>query len=113
MNKQEFQTSKETTWRNHLARHAASSKSISAIWRDEAISQANFHVWRTKLASDTNECAAAPTPAATFIDLGAVSGAIVSAAPERSTPIQAPPAMPGIDIRIDLGGGVVLTIARR
>ena len=120
MNKQEFQTSKEASWRNHLARHAASGKSIAAFCRDEAISQANFHVWRTKLANATNEDAAVPTPtptpASTFIDLGAVSSAIVRRASEPSPapePIHAPPAMPGLDIRIDLGGGVVLTIARR
>lgn len=116
MNKQEFQTSKEATWRNHLARHAASGKSIAAFCRDEAISQANFHVWRAKLANATNEPAAAPTPASTFIDLGAVSSAIVRRGPDPSPapePIRAPPTMPGLDIRIDLGGGVVLTIARR
>ncbi|MFS2004585.1 IS66 family insertion sequence element accessory protein TnpA [Duganella sp. CT11-25] len=117
MNKQEFQTSKEASWRNQLARHAASGKSIAAFCRDEAISQANFHVWCTKLANATNGGAAVPpTPASTFIDLGAVSSAIVRRAPEPSPapgPIHAPPATPGLDIRIDLGGGVVLTIARR
>jgi hypothetical protein len=116
MNKQELQTSKEAGWRNHLARHAASGKSIAAFCRNEAISKANFHVWRTKLANSTNERAAAPTSASTFIDLGAVSSTIDSAAAEHSpapTPIHAPPAGSGLEIRIDLGGGVVLTIARR
>jgi hypothetical protein len=122
MNKQDFKTSKEATWRSHLARHAASGKSIAAFCRGEAISQANFHVWRTKLANATNEGAAVPTPtptptpASTFIDLGAVSSTIVRRAPEPSPApesIHVPLAMPGLDIRIDLGGGVVLTIARR
>jgi hypothetical protein len=112
MGKLEFQTSKEATWRNHLARHAASGKSIAAFCRDEAISQANFHVWRTKLANGANERAAVPTPASTFIDLGAVSSTIPSAGPAHS-PTPVPLAMSGIDIRIDIGGGVVLTIARR
>ncbi|MES2151293.1 MAG: hypothetical protein V4508_16075 [Pseudomonadota bacterium] len=102
MNKQELQTSKEASWRNHLARHAASGKSIAAFCRDEAISQANFHVWRTKLANATNEGAAAPTPASTFIDLGAVSSAIVRRVPEPSPapePIRARPAKhPRFDI---------------
>ena len=112
MGKLESQTSKEATWRNRLARHAASGKSIAAFCRDEAISQANFHVWRAKLTNGEDEHAAPPTPQSTFIDLGVVNGAIAGAAPEHS-PAQAPLAMPGIDIRIDLGGGVVLTIARR
>ncbi|WP_332879767.1 IS66 family insertion sequence element accessory protein TnpA [Massilia sp. S19_KUP03_FR1] len=63
MDKQEFQISKGATWRNRLARHAGSGKSIAAYCRDEAISQANCHVWRTKLANGTNERAAAPTSA--------------------------------------------------
>lgn len=77
------------------------------------ISQASFHLWRTKLANGTDKRAAAPTPASTLIDLGTVRSAMVSAAPAQSTPTQAPLTMPGIDIRIDLGGGVVLTIVRR
>lgn len=120
MNKQELKTSKEASLRNHLARHAASGKSIAAhhaaFCRDEAISQANFHGWRTKLANATNEGVALPTPVSTFIDLGAVSSAIAHSGPKPSPapePIHVPPAMPSLDIRIDLGGGVVLTIARR
>ncbi|ATQ77078.1 hypothetical protein CR152_23105 [Massilia violaceinigra] len=116
MNKQELQTSKEATWRKHLALHAASGKSIAAFCRDQAISQANFHVWRTKLANGASESAAVRAPIATFIDPGAVSSATASIAPEHSsasTPIQESPAMSGIDLRIDLGGAVVLTIARR
>jgi hypothetical protein len=59
-----------------------------------------------------NEHAARPAPQATFIDLGAVNSAVGSRATEYA-PAPAPLAMSGIDIRIDLGGGVVLTIARR
>jgi putative transposase len=110
MEKRESQTSKEATWRNHLARHASSGKSIAAFCRDEAISAGNFHAWRTKLTNGANEHAARPAPQATFIDLGAVNSAVGSRATEHAL---APLAMSGIDIRIDLGGGVVLTIARR
>ena len=83
MNKQEFQTSKEATWHNPLARHAASGKSFAPFCRDEAISQANVHVWCTKLANANHKGAAVPTPASTLIDLDAVRSAIVSRAPER------------------------------
>lgn len=70
MDKLESQTSKEATWRNRLARHAASGKSIAAFCRDEAISQANFHVWRAKFTNGANEHAAPPTPQSTFIVSG-------------------------------------------
>lgn len=49
---------------------------------------------------------------AAFIDLGIikdVAGASVTADGPASVPTQAA----GIDVRIDLGGGVVLTITRR
>ena len=38
MGKQQAQTSKEMIWRDHLARHAASGKSIAAFCRTESIS---------------------------------------------------------------------------
>ena len=85
MSMQEFHTSKETTLRNHLARRAASGESIAASCRDEAISKANFHAWRTKQADGTNEHTAVPTLASTFIDLGAVSSTIVSAVSAHSS----------------------------
>lgn len=69
MDKLEPQTSKEATWRDRLARHAASGKSIAAFCRDDAISAASFHLWRTKLANDGNEQAARPpAPQSAFID---------------------------------------------
>jgi hypothetical protein len=72
MEKLESQTSKEATWRNHLARHAASGESIAAFCRDEAISAGNFYAWRSKQRAGTAELSAAPR-GATFIDLGAVT----------------------------------------
>jgi hypothetical protein len=107
----ESQISKDATWRNHLARHAASGKSIAAFCRDEAISAGNFYSWRSKLRDGAPEFSVAPR-GATFIDLGAVSSAIVGETPEHVL-APAPLALSGIEIRIDLGGGVVLTIVRR
>jgi hypothetical protein len=42
MDKLQVQAAKEMTWRDHLMRHAASGKSITAFCRAEDISQANF-----------------------------------------------------------------------
>ena len=49
MDKLQSQAVKEATWRERLARHASSGKSIAAFCREEDISQANFYAWRTKL----------------------------------------------------------------
>lgn len=111
MGKQQAQTSKEMIWRDLLARHAASGKSIAAFCRTEAISRGNFYAWRTKLHGGA---AGLPVPATqpSFIDLGALTSTVAIAA-ERSpalTPARSP--TPSIDLRIALGGGIVLTVTR-
>lgn len=110
MDKLESHTSKEAAWRSRLLRHAQSGKSIAAFCRDEAVSTASFHIWRSKLAA-VDTPAAQATPRAAFIDLGAIK--TVGAAFMAHPPASAPVPTPGIDIRIDLGGGIVLTITRR
>ena len=95
--------SKQSIWRNHLARHASSGKSISAFCRDEAISEGNFYAWRSRLrvatVNTTSRLQKKPAP---FIDLGAVKG----------NSKNAPCANSNIEVHIDLGGGVSLTITR-
>lgn len=49
MGTRQAQASKVRIWRDHLARHAASGKSIIEFCRTETISQGNFYAWRTKL----------------------------------------------------------------
>ena len=112
MSKQQVQTSKEAIWRDHLARHATSGKSIAAFCRTEPISQGNFYAWRTKLGVGA---AGLPDPAVppTFIDLGAVTNTVAATAERSPAPTPSRSPTPSIDLRIDLGGGIVLTIIRR
>jgi hypothetical protein len=111
MDKLQVQAAKEMTWRDHLTRHAASGKSIAAFCRAEDISQANFYAWRTKLRGGVVGLTVASTDTA-FIDLGAVSR---PAADQDITPLPTLRAVvnSSIELRIDLGGGLVLTITRR
>ncbi|MBC7501935.1 MAG: hypothetical protein H7315_15790 [Herminiimonas sp.] len=111
MAKLQSQTSKEMVWRDHVVLDAASGMSIAALCRDEAISEGNFYAWRTKLRFGKSDLSA-PPPRSTFIDLGAVNS-FGGSTTAKDLPAPSPPAMPCFDIRIDLGGGVVLTIARR
>ena len=60
MDKLHTKAAKEMIWRGHLARHAASGKSIAAFCRVEQISQANFFAWRTKLRGCAIDLAAPP-----------------------------------------------------
>ena len=103
-------------------RHAASGKSIAVFCRAEGISQANFYAWRTKLRGCSVGLTVASTDTA-FIDLGAVSrpaadqGAkpLPTPATATATPVPTLRAVvnSSIELRIDLGGGLVLTITRR
>ncbi|WP_075791477.1 IS66 family insertion sequence element accessory protein TnpA [Massilia putida] len=111
MDKLESHISKEAAWRSRLLRHAQSGKTIAAFCRDESVSTASFHIWRSKLAAASRHAATPGQPAA-FIDLGTIantSGVTAMVHPPAS--VSTPTA--GIDIRIDLGGGTVLTITRR
>ena len=122
MDKLHTQVAKEMIWRDHLARHAASGKSIAAFCRGEQISQANFYAWRTKLRGGAIDLAL-PTADRTFIDLGALSRPAadqdITHLPTAAAATSAPTATPraavssSIELRIDLGGGIVLTITRR
>ena len=94
--------SKESTWRNHLARHAASGKSVANFCRDEAISESNFYAWRARLRIATTHPSRLQKKPAPFIDLGVVQG----------SSIKAPFANANIEVHINLGGGVSLTITR-
>lgn len=119
MDKLQSQAVKEITWREHLARHASSGKSIAAFCRDEDISQANFYAWRTKLRGGAIDLAL-PTADRTFIDLGAVSRPAADqdithlpTAAAASAPTQRAAVSSSIELHIDLDGGIVLTITRR
>lgn len=109
MGKLESQNLKEAVWRSRLLRHAQSGKSIAAFCRDESVSTASFHIWRAKLAAADGHGVMQHTP---FIDLGALKD-VVGASVTADGPASLPTGAAGIDVRIDFGGGVVLTITRR
>jgi hypothetical protein len=113
MGKLESDSAKEATWRNHLARHAASGMSIAAFCRAEGISAANFYAWRARLANEVHDRIVRPMPQSGFIDIGAVNGVVESGATGHSPAPTSPARSLGTDIRIDLGDGIVLTITRR
>ena len=72
MEKLESQSSKEAAWRSRLLRQAQSGKTIAAFCRDESVSTASFHIWRSKLAAASGNAAQLAQTAA-FIDLGTIA----------------------------------------
>lgn len=97
---------RQAHWRALLSRQAHSGLSAAAFCKGEGIAAQTFYWWRAKLRGGQEEQATfSPEehPGAPFIDLGDLA-APGSALREAQT---------GFDLRLDLPGGIVLTIARR
>jgi hypothetical protein len=107
---------REAAWRNRLARYAASKLTVEAFCRREAVPVGTFYGWRARLRACDADAAPAPQTAlalspSPFLDLGSVNSLASSAASPGCD--HAPHhARTNIDVRLDLGGGVVLHIVR-
>jgi hypothetical protein len=100
------------SWREVMLRFGGAGTTVSAFCAREGLSTSSFYRWRERLnavgddALGTAPCRGrrselvVPPGAAGFIDLGPL------AAPTRD-------AAAGLELRLDLGGGVVLQIVRR
>ena len=88
------------TWGELIKQQKASGLSVPAFCRREGISAWTFYGWRSRLRSgQPRRPESRPAPAreaASFIDLGALRAPVT----ERW------------EIRLDLGGGIVLHLAR-
>ena len=88
----------ESEWHSLLARFGGSGLGVEAFCRREAISESSFYRWRSALGDgreDGNDFPDAPVPA--FVDLGALASA---------------PPRPHLDLKLDLGDGLILHLVR-
>ena len=90
----------ESTWRELVARHAASGLSVPQFCRGEGINAGVYRRWRSvlngELKGTERKARTQPeTAAAPFIDLGGIGSG-------RSR----------LEVRLELGAGVMLSIAR-
>lgn len=81
------------SWRALLASQADSGLTVAAFCARERLSAASFYQWRSRLGR-TEAPAAAVVARDAFVDLGALSSG------------------GRFELRIDLGGGLVLRLAR-
>jgi transposase-like protein len=103
MNQSTHVQRRQAQWRERVARQEQSGLSVAAFCKDEGISAHTFYWWRARLGkSQSSKPAQQAHDAASFVDLG-VLGA--SAGPAQDI-------ISGFSIRLDLPGGLVLTIAR-
>jgi transposase-like protein len=96
------QSRKEVEWRQRLARFAANNQQIKLFCQAESVSEATFYRWRKQLA-ETGGAAAAG-----FIDVG-----VMPPAPAVPSMTQRESAGATLEVRLDLGHGLVLQIVRR
>ena len=86
-------------WRALLAKFDGSGLSVDAFCRREAISAASFYRWRSLLGEGGNGCGGEPREKAlAFLDLGTLT-------PGASS-------RPRLDLKLDLGDGLVLHLVR-
>lgn len=97
---------REAGWRDRLARFSSSGQRVEAFCKDEGVSAWSFYRWR-KLLGAAKRQARAPAAAAPFIDLGTVPVPPMRAERTRED------GHTGMEIRIELGGGIIVQIARR
>jgi putative transposase len=100
----------EALWRERVRRQAASGQSIAEFCRGEGITAASFYMWRSRHRARGVTSVAAPAGAqvpASFIDVGNL-GRVLAAADEAAS------ASAGrLELRLDLGGGIVLHLVRQ
>ncbi len=117
MNKPASKASKaerESGWRDRLTRYASGNDSVDAFCRSESVSTASFYAWRSKLrAKDVTAAEGRKTLSGSspFIDLGPISAGAPSNATVLNKAAQ-PERQSSVEVRIDLGDGVLLSITR-
>jgi hypothetical protein len=107
------QTEHESEWRNRLTRYSTSGRTVRAFCQSESVSTGTFYYWQARLRKRGFVVSAPPvrrrTPA-TFIDAGAM-GKVGIVGHQAATGVNVEPEG-GFDIRLELGGGIVLHLAR-
>ena len=98
---------RESDWRDRLKRQASSRQSVAAFCQSEGVSVATFYWWRKRLR-DLDSATAGKAVDARFLDLGTVQA-------DPSLYLDQPAHRLGasLELRLDLGQGIVLHIARR
>lgn len=85
-------------WRERIAQQAASGKGVTAFCQEQGIATQRFYWWRKRLARREDQAATSVAGVAPFLDLGAMPAATQGDG--------------SLSIRVDLPGGITLTIAR-
>lgn len=99
----------ERAWRELFKRFDSAGLTVEAFCQREGLSRSSFNRWRSRLPMQPRTAAAATVtgvsdvrrPSVPFVDLGLLGGASTAAS------------VSGVELRLDLGGGLSLTLVRR
>jgi transposase-like protein len=102
----------ETMWRERVERQAASGKTIAAFSREEGIGQSTLSYWRKRLGVVGGAVVSKrAVPGKPFLDVGPVS--VVKPPHYTAAQVDTPNrCATGVQLRLELGDGIVLHIAR-
>jgi hypothetical protein len=85
-------------WRERIAQQAASGKGVAAFCQEQGIATQTFYWWRNRLARREAQAVTSVAGVAPFLELGAMPAATQGDG--------------SLSIRLELPGGITLTIAR-
>jgi len=85
-------------WRERIAQQAASGKGVTAFCQEQGIATQTFYWWRNRLAKREAQTVTNVAGVTPFLDLGAMPAATQGDG--------------SLSIRLELPGGITLTIAR-
>jgi hypothetical protein len=102
----------EQAWRELFDRFDSARLSVDAFCRREGLCRSSFNRWRARLRPEGRGVAlpkrgATPASSPPFVDLGMLGAATGSAVPTAAVPASA------VELRIELGDGITLTLSRR
>lgn len=107
-----FLTPRQQTWLEEQQQFVSSGLSAREFCKLHQLSTSTFYKRRERLAElDPRHVTTTAQPAAAFIDAGSIQSFAIA---KTSVPDEHPePVVPtGVEMRIDLGAGIVLTIKR-
>jgi hypothetical protein len=96
-------------WRQVVAAHDESGLSVGSYCERERVSAASFYRWRALVGGDVARVAAAPRPKAReaqFVDLG-----MMNSLPPTTDRDSATRCAERLELRLELGAGIVLTVS--
>jgi len=104
----------ELEWRDRLTRYSMSGQTVEAFCQSESVSRGSLYHWQARLRKRgfvISKPRVRRQTAAAFIDVGAIAKTNLVAHP--ATPVIDIEKEGRFDIKLELGGGVVLHLMRR